>query len=231
MHIEILPQPNDVTCGPTSLHAVYRHFGYDISLKQLISEIEFLEEGGTLAVFLGLDALKRGFKATIYSYNLQIFDPTWTNLSMPELREKLHQEYLVKKKVKLRTAIKAYTRFIDNGGIINTQDLRVELFEDYFENNIPVLSGVSATYLYQCKREYTDSEDKSVFDDLLGEPMGHFVVLYGMDDQRRFLVADPDNTNPIAYNHYYQVERYRLIHSILLGIVTYDSNMLVIQPQ
>jgi hypothetical protein len=52
-----------------------------------------------------------------------------------------------------------------------------------------------------------------------------------MDDQRRFLVADPDNTNPIAYNHYYQVERYRLIHSILLGIVTYDSNMLVIQPQ
>jgi len=231
VHIEILPQPNDVTCGPTSLHAVYRHFGYEIPLHQLISEIEFLEEGGTLAVFLGLDALKRGFEATIYSYNLQIFDPTWVDLSMSELREKLHQEYLVKRKVKLRTAIKAYIRFIDNGGMISSKDLRVGIFEDYFNNNIPVLSGVSATYLYQCKREYTNSEDKSVFDDLLGEPMGHFVVLYGFNSQREFMVADPDNTNPIAKNHYYLVERHRLIHSILLGIITYDSNMLVIQPK
>ena len=89
MEIKILPQPDDVTCGPTSLHAVYSHLGYKIPLKKLISEIEFLEEGGTLGVFLGIDALKRGFKATIYSYNLKLFDPTWSNLKMPELREKL----------------------------------------------------------------------------------------------------------------------------------------------
>ena len=64
MDIKILQQPDDVTCGPTSLQAVYNHLGYKISLKQLISEIEFLEEGGTLGVFLGIDALKRGFKDT-----------------------------------------------------------------------------------------------------------------------------------------------------------------------
>ena len=60
MNVKILPQPDDVTCGPTSLHAIYHHYGYQISLHRLISEIEMLEGGGTLGVFLGLDALKRG---------------------------------------------------------------------------------------------------------------------------------------------------------------------------
>ena len=85
MKVKILPQPDDVTCGPTSLHAIYHHFGYNIPLPKLISEIEMLEGGGTLGVFLGLDALRRGFNATIHSVNLQIFDPTWVDLSMDEL--------------------------------------------------------------------------------------------------------------------------------------------------
>ncbi|MGI9174272.1 MAG: hypothetical protein ACR2GR_02985, partial [Rhodothermales bacterium] len=33
--------------------------------------------GGTLAAFLGLDVLARGFEACIYSYDLHLFDPTW----------------------------------------------------------------------------------------------------------------------------------------------------------
>ena len=43
MNIKILPQPDDVTCGPTSLHAIYHHYGYHISLSRLINEIEMLE--------------------------------------------------------------------------------------------------------------------------------------------------------------------------------------------
>ena len=31
MDIKILQQPDDVTCGPTSLQAVYNHLGYKIS--------------------------------------------------------------------------------------------------------------------------------------------------------------------------------------------------------
>lgn len=231
MNIKILPQPDDVTCGPTSLHAIYHHFGYDMPLTQLISEIEMLEDGGTLGVFLGLDALKRGFNATIQSANLQIFDPTWSELDMPALKKKLEAEYHAKKKKKLKLATSAYIRFIEQGGKVDLRSFRVGIFENYFKKNIPVLTGLSTTYLYQSKREYTGPDNKSVFDDILGEPMGHFVVVYGLDAEKRFLVADPDNTNPIAHNHYYQVERQRLIHSILLGIVTYDSLVLAVQPK
>ena len=31
----------------------------------------------TLAVLLGCHALRRGYEATIYTFNLQVFDPTW----------------------------------------------------------------------------------------------------------------------------------------------------------
>ena len=75
--LKILTQPDDSTCGPTSLHAVYQYFDDDISLDQVIKEVSFLEEGGTLAVMLGCHALKRGYKVKIYTYNLHVFDPTW----------------------------------------------------------------------------------------------------------------------------------------------------------
>ena len=162
MDIKILQQPDDVTCGPTSLQAVYNHLGYKISLKQLISEIEFLEDGGTLGVFLGIDALKRGFKVTLHSYNLTLLDPTWSELSMPELKAKLELLHKAKHAPKLRKAIEAYIRFIDLGGKVAFEDLRAAMFEKYFKKGVPVLCGLSATYLYRSMREFTGKDDRSV---------------------------------------------------------------------
>lgn len=231
MRIRMLPQPDDVTCGPTSLHAVYRHYGLDLSLRQLISEIEFLEEGGTLAVFLGIDALKRGFRSRIYSLNLRVFDPSWADLSRDQLIQKLHTQLLHKHGSKFVQACNAYIRFLEMGGEIVFKELTSQLLQGYFRVGTPVLAGLSATYLYASPREYTGPDNHSVFDDVRGEPSGHFVVLYGIDDEHRILVADPDGNTPLAQDHYYHVPSRRLIHSILLGILTYDANLLVITPR
>jgi ABC-type bacteriocin/lantibiotic exporter with double-glycine peptidase domain len=74
---DIQSQPDKVTCGPTCLHALYQYYGEDISLKQVVREVKQLKAGGTLAVMLGNHALKRGYKALIYTYNLTVFDPSW----------------------------------------------------------------------------------------------------------------------------------------------------------
>ena len=89
LEIEILPQPDDTTCGPTCLHAVYRYYGDSIPLRDVISEVQKLEEGGTLAVLLGLHALRRGYRATLYTYDLQVFDPTWFEDEVSNLDERL----------------------------------------------------------------------------------------------------------------------------------------------
>ena len=86
LHLDITMQPDDFTCGPACLHSVYDYYGDAISLDQVITEVQSLKGGGTLAVLLGNHALRRGYRATIYTYNLHVFDPTWftKGVSLPE---------------------------------------------------------------------------------------------------------------------------------------------------
>ena len=97
LKLDILPQPDDTTCGPTCLHALYRYFGDDIPLDQVINQVQTLDGGGTLAVMLGNHALSRGYRALIYTFNLMIFDPTWFQSSV-DLKKHLLQRARATKK-------------------------------------------------------------------------------------------------------------------------------------
>ena len=68
---------------------MYRYFNDPIPLHQVIAEAKQLEGGGTLAVYLGSHALARGYKATLYTYNLRIFDPTWFLPGNQQVADKL----------------------------------------------------------------------------------------------------------------------------------------------
>ncbi|PVY40711.1 peptidase-C39 like family protein [Pontibacter virosus] len=229
--IKIHTQPDDSTCGPTSLHAVYRYFKDTISLSEVIKEVPYLDEGGTLEVLLACHALKRGYKARIYTYNLHIFDPTWFQLSNEEIIVKLEEQLAFKKGTKFKRATLAYIDFLQRGGELRCTDLTKGLLREYFEKGIPLLTGLSATYLYQSSREFSDEEGNSIYDDVRGYPMGHFVVLCGFaDDQKQIVVADPYQENPFFQNNYYEVKASHLLNSIMLGMATFDANLLAIKP-
>jgi hypothetical protein len=231
LDIRMLPQPDDVTCGPTCLQAVYRHLGQKLDLQQIIAEVRGLPEGGTLAVYLGIHALKRGLHARLYSYHLKIFDPSWRGLDSAGLAAKLEAQLRFKHGKKFEAASRAYIRFLELGGEIAFADLTPELLDVPFGAGLPVLTGLSATYLYGSCREYTDRHDRAVYDDLRGEPTGHFVVLCGRESST-VRVADPFIGNPLADDsHYYDVQVERLIRAILLGVMTYDANLLVISKE
>jgi hypothetical protein len=69
-------------------------------------------------------------------------------------------------------------------------------------------------------------------DDIRGRPAGHFVLLCGYDKEtREVLIADPLQKNPFSQTHSYVVSIDRVICAILLGILTYDSNFLIIEPR
>lgn len=230
--IKILSQPDDETCGPTSLHAVYNYYGDDISLGQVIAEVSYLESGGTLAVMLAIHALLRGYQASIYTYNLHVFDPTWFYDKHVDLPVKLKQQLKYKHDKKLHLATGAYLEFLSLGGKICFEDLSPTLLKRHFNNSIPILTGLSATYLYQCAREYLDYNNEVYYDDEKGHPSGHFVILAGYDDHKKHVVvADPYAENLLSGDNYYSVTIGRLINSIMLGILTYDANLLVIQPK
>ena len=229
--INILTQPDDETCGPTSLHAVYQYYGDSISLEQTIAEVTYLEEGGTLAVLLGCHALARGYKAKIYTYNLSVFDPTWFDDNQQDLIEKLQTQKKIKNNnFKLHKASDGYIEFLSSGGKLLFADLTSSLLTRYFKQQIPILAGLSATHLYRCKREYAGADKTTIYDDLRGYPTGHFVVLWGYDEAKKHvMVADPYRGNPFSGSNYYSVKVSHLINSIMLGILTYDANILIIE--
>lgn len=230
LDINILPQPNDVTCGPTSLHAVYQYYGDNIQLGEVIKQVKQLKSGGTLAVNLGNHALKRGYEATIYTYNLQIFDPSWFANEETDLVNKLAMQCHYKPQRKIRFASTAYQKFLSLGGKIKFKDLTPDLIKSILFQDQPILTGLSATYLYQSPREIGDL--KVEYDDLKGLPTGHFVVVQGISaDENTVSIADPLKNNPMASSQYYEVDIHRLINSIMLGMVTYDANLLIIKPK
>ena len=229
LDFRIQPQPTETTCGSTCLHALYRYYGDRVSLDRIAKEIpQFEEGGGTLAVMLGNHALKRGYRARIYTYNLHIFDPTWFLHPDTDIRKYLSAQKKLKRNKKLQMATDAYLEFLERGGEIIFEDLTPELLRRHLEQDHPVLTGLSATYLYRSAREIAATNE---YNSIEGEPSGHFVVLAGYDKKMKsLLVADPFDLNPFAGSNYYWVDIQRVISSILLGIVTYDANLLVIEP-
>ena len=228
--LQILAQPDDETCGPTCLHAVYRFLGDELPLEQVADEVTRLGTGGTLAPHLGVHALGRGHAATIYTYNLRIFDPTWFEDSGAPIADRLQEQARWKRGRRMRAATEAYIDFLAAGGVVRFEELGPELIRRYLARGLPMLTGLSATYLYGCAREVYEG-GTAEYDSVRGVPTGHFVVLHGYDAvSDSVLVADPFHGNPLAGGPNYRVGMVRLIGAIMLGALTSDANLLVIDP-
>lgn len=229
LHMDMLPQPDPEACGPTALHAVYRYYGDDIPLSRVIDEVAMLEGGGTLAPLLACHALRRGYSAIIFTYDLQLFDPTWFPPARVDLRERLAAQMKAKPDAKLHVASRAYLEYLDLGGELRYEDLTSSLMRKYLVRSIPIITGLSATYLYGSAREYGPGSE---YDDLRGESAGHFVVLCGYHRENRTVsVADPLQVNPSGKGPHYEVGINRVLCSILLGVLTYDGNLLILKPR
>ncbi|MEQ8241683.1 MAG: C39 family peptidase [Cyclobacteriaceae bacterium] len=227
--IKILPQPTDVSCGPTCLQAVYDFYDHEITLERVIKEVKQLKDGGTLAVMLANHALKSGFKTTIYTLNIQVFDPTWFD-GVVNISEKLSEQLFYKGTRRLQQATNAYLNYLSNNGELKFEDLSPQFLINILKKGQPILTGLSATYLYNSAREIPEY---NVYHDTKGEAAGHFVVLCGYDEKtKRIKIADPLNPNPIKDRiQYYNIDIQRVVNAILLGILTYDANLLIIQPK
>ncbi|MCB0421065.1 MAG: C39 family peptidase [Bdellovibrionales bacterium] len=223
--------PDYTSCGPTSLHSVYEYLGKNSTLEEVKSRIhQFDEGGGTLGVVLGIDALKENLEVTLYSYNINIFDPSWFGLKeeviVKNLKMRLYDRINTDKE---RLALSYYIQFLEAGGQLCFEDLSKDLLKRLLEQGGPILSGLSATWLYRSAREDSVTNE---YDDIKGDPAGHFVVIYDYNSQSDHVeVADPYLPNPFSGTNYYSVTVNRLFTSILLGISSFDGNLLVIREK
>jgi hypothetical protein len=227
--IDVLGQPDDATCGPTSLHSVYRYYHDEISLEQVIKEVHTFEDGGTLAVWLGAHALSRGFEAVLFTCNLQLLDPSWFTSPDIDIVAKLEEQLLHKSDAKLMRTSYAFIDFIKKGGKVKLEDVTRDVLRKYLSQGYPILTGLSSTFLYRAPREVPPVQFP---DDICGVPTGHFVILCGYNRANKTItVADPLTQNPFSSTRKYDAHIDRVICSILLGVLTYDANFLIIKPK
>ena len=226
--VTMLAQPDGTTCGPTCLHAIYRYWGERETLRKIIARTRRLEHGGTYAVFLACDALRKGLEATIYTYNLTVFDPTWFRAGV-DIADRLRRQRDRKPEPQLVRATEGYLEFLALGGRLRLADLTRALVRAILRRRLPILTGLSSTFLYRSAREYGPND---VPDDVRGNPAGHFVVLAGYDRRARsVLVVDPYGPHPYGSSRRYWINIDRVLGAVLLGIVTHDANLLVINPR
>jgi hypothetical protein len=227
--VKIEAQPNYVTCGPTSLHALYAYFGDGIPLAQVIDEMHMHETGGTLSIHLGLHALRRGYEAAIWVSNVQYWDPTWFQGEV-DLAAKLRARFVALgwiENERHASALAALEEYLGRGGRVVWGDLSPRRIRDVLARRLPILAGTNGIYLYQCAR---DAEVGS--DDVAGQIYGHFVVVCGYrETDESVSVADPLWDNPAHGSKYYRTSVHRLIGAIFLGALTDDANCLVIRPR
>lgn len=231
LDFEITPQPTETTCGPAALRSLYSYWGLELAVESVIREVAGLAGGGTWAVHLGRDALRRGFLARIYTCDLQLFDPSWFADGAPPLAERLRRQAEIRELPEaLAEQGSAYLDFLEAGGEVRMEEMSTELLSRYLRRGVPVIAGLSSTWLYRSARERWEGE-KSVPDDLAGTPTGHFVVVRGIDSARRELfLADPFLHRPYPGRHDYAVPIRRFFNALMLGVVTNDAKLLVIRP-
>lgn len=232
LDIKMASQPDGVSCGPSCLNAIYHYYAASMPLGDVIQEVTSLKTGGTLAVFLGCHALQRGFKATLHSFNLHVLDPTWMLLSQVALLDKLRLQLNHTHDAKIKLATTAYITYLELGGQIIFNEINFDTLDHYLQNKIPLISGVSATYLYKNMRDYTDSQSQVFYDEWLGSPSGHFIILNGCDKQAREIqVVDPYFPNTLSTTADYRLSYSHWLHAFLLGVITYDAELLAIQAE
>jgi hypothetical protein len=232
LSVQHFVQPDDVTCGPTALRKVYDFYGVDVDFEDVRDSLERNEDGGTLAVFLGMAALRRGFEARLYAYDPRIFDPTWHILARDALVGKIRARFPYLRDAKRRGAAMAYVRFLQMGGELAFDELTPALLRSIIDRGHPILAGLSATHLYGFSRErWDEATGRLVDDDVAGDPTGHFIVISGYDESgRRLTVLDPSEHVPASADGRVRVGAERLINAILLGDVTYDAVLLELWP-
>jgi hypothetical protein len=208
---------------------VYAYWGEQEPIAAVIARMWRMQQGGTFAVYLGCDALRKGYHPRIYTYNLLVFDPTWFTRPRVDIAARLARQRAVKRDARIDHATDGYLEFLRRGGRLRLASLSEHLICAILRCRLPILTGLSSTYLYRSARE---RDDAGTPDDIAGHPVGHFVVIAGWDRaRRRVLVVDPYQPNPYGPAHEYWISVDRVVAAILLGIVTHDANLLVIYPR
>jgi hypothetical protein len=193
-------QPTNTTCSPTALSTLLGHYEDKISPLDIESKVAQCvndkgEKIGTINQQLATWCLDNGYDVTLYTFDCQIIDQSWSELDAEQQveRMKLRKNGWVVPGMGeewTKQYTQAYIDFIAAGGTLRIQPaVTTRLLYKLLETG-PFLPCVSYSNLYGAARSRNNGEVEAIDDDVNGRATNHSIVVYGNDESGNFLIAD-----------------------------------------
>jgi len=219
-------------CMQTAATQLLTFFDPTVQLDDVINAVPlYIENGekiGTSPGHLAAYFAQQGYKTTVYTFDVELFDCSWNDLTPAEVitQIKKRAEYIPSNSwlaAYKHVLIDGWELFVKSGGNFALPILSVELLYNLLAND-PYLLMLNSTYLnHQAKSRYDKPSDKMIPDSLKGRSTTHTVVCAGYKDNK-FLIVDPDP--PKGINHHRWITQDHLIASIM-SAQTESDNMLI----
>lgn len=195
-------QPTATSCSPTALSMLLSYYNKEITVAQISSDVPQVrnaagETFGTINQQLATWCISQGFRVNMYTFDCQIIDQSWANLSNEEIIDRLEARkdgWVVPSlgEVWNKAYVESYIEYIRAGGELYIwPGVTTKLLYELLENG-PIFACVSFSTLHGLGRSNIRSKNESVPDDVYGRALNHSIVIYGVDDTGNFLIADPD---------------------------------------
>jgi hypothetical protein len=193
-------QPTNNSCGQAALATLLSGYNIDTTPENLIEKLPVLtnEKGepvGTITQQFATWCIGQGFSVTMYTFDCQIIDRSWSTLKPEEVIERMKLA-LDKRNVPAlgpfaQSYMRSYIDFLEAGGkLIIEPTVSSKLLYILLENG-PVLTCVSYSTLYGTGRVSNGELRKSTPDDIDGNLYNHTLVISGVDESGAFFVMDP----------------------------------------
>jgi len=177
------------------------HYGKGISVNEISDKVPQVyndknEPQGTINQQMATWCLSLGFEASLYTFDCQVIDQSWAGLDNDELVKRLKARmdgWVVPQMGEAWTKAYAqsYVDFVEAEGKLTIQPaVTSALLYDLLQEG-PILPCLCYNTLYGVGRTKNFDEHKSANDDVNGRTWNHSVVIYGNDEDGKFLIADP----------------------------------------
>lgn len=206
LNVPYFRQEHSKTCGLAVLRMVFGFYGESSTEKDLLKEVN-MHSFGSFSTDLGITAIKRGFKATAFTYHLSLLSP----LKIPF--NSVVDEVTLSKitpKPKDRMICESWKKYVRVGGklIWSVPAIR-QLSECVDDRKAPAIISVNTAALNRFWKKVGN---------------GHYLVVSGIAEE--VSVLDPD---PVGHGRQYTVPKDALLAAWIVNSTSSSDYLMVLE--
>lgn len=194
-------QPTNSTCGYAALATLLSFYSKEITVEELLKDVEQPtdEDGnpvGSITTELVTWCLTKGLRSDLYSFDCEMLDIAWQSLAQEEIIKKINEHRTSRNVLGLGQSyaeryLDGYINMMKAGGKLTIMPYVTSELIDKLLKNAPVYANVCSNVMNSKGRTKNTALRQSEENDDKGSLNTHSIVIYGKDDESRYLIADP----------------------------------------